>query len=223
VNRTQLLIGLVVIAVVAMAVAGYFAFFTGSGTDAAASAPDPMAITLGKDDRTLGSPKAPLTVVEYAAPSCPICAHFEMDMLPQFKQRYIDTGKIFFVFRVFPLRAVDVAAEAMARCLPEDNYFQFLDMMYRNQSKWDPDGYEIPDQHAALLEMGRIAGMNSQQVDTCIADQAAAKRIEQVGTYAQTNYGINGTPTFVVKGQLHMPFRDFDDVRSFFDPLVAKK
>jgi protein-disulfide isomerase len=175
-----------------------------------------------KLDRTLGSPKAPLTVVEYAAPTCPHCAHFDMDIFPQFKQKYVDSGKIFFVFRVYPLSAVDVAAEAMARCLPEDNYFQFLDLLYRNQSKWDPDGYSIPDVHGALVQMGKIEGMTAQQVDTCISDDAAAKRIQQVGADAQAKYGISGTPSFIAKGQLHGPFIDFRDMQSFLDPMLKK-
>jgi protein-disulfide isomerase len=221
-NRKQLLIGLVALAVVAMAVAGYFAFFSGSGTDPVPSS-GPMGITLTKDDRTLGSPKAPLTVLEYAAPTCPHCAHFDMDIFPLFKQQYIDTGKVFFIFRVFPLNAVDLAAESMARCLPEDNYFQFLDLLYRNQAKWDPDGYPVQDVHAGLLEMGRIAGMSAQQVDSCIADQAASKRIQQVGSDATTKYGINGTPSFVVNGQLHGPFEDFQELQGFINPMLSKK
>ena len=133
-NRTNVLIGLVAIAVIALGVAAYFVFTGGSTSDTTASA-GPMAIILAKDDRTQGSKSAPLTVLEYAAPTCPHCAHFDMDVFPQFKRDYIDTGKVFFIFRVFPLNAVDVAAEAMARCLPEDNYFQFLDLLYRNQSE----------------------------------------------------------------------------------------
>ncbi len=221
-NRKQLLIGLVAVAVIALGVAAYFVFFSSPASDAVPSA-GPLAITLSKEDRTLGSPKAPLTVLEYAAPTCPHCAHFDMDIFPQFKQHYVDTGKVFFIFRVFPLNAVDVAAESMARCLPEDNYFQFLDLLYRNQPKWDPDGYNIPDVHAALVQMGKVAGMTAEQVDRCIANQAEAKRVQDVGTDAQTRYGVSGTPTFVMNGQIHGPFIDFKQMQGFIDPMLSKK
>ena len=221
-NRKQLLIGLVAIAVVALGVAGYFVVFSTSTTEVVPAAGS-LGVTLAKDDRTLGSPKAPLTIVEYAAPTCPHCAHFDMDIFPLLKQQYIDTGKVFFIFRVFPLNAVDVAAESMARCLPEDNYFQFLDLLYRNQAKWDPDGYDIPDVHGALVQMGKIAGMSAQQVDSCIANQAEAKRIQDVGTQAQTKYGINSTPSFVINGQLRQGFEDFQALKDYLDPLLAKK
>jgi len=221
-NRTRILIGMMAVAVVALGVAAYFVFFTTSPTDAIPTT-SPLAVTVNRDDRTQGSPRAPLTVLEYAAPTCPHCAHFEMDFFPQFKQQYIDTGKVYFVFRVFPLNPVDVAAEAMARCLPEDNYFQFLDLLYRNQPKWDPDGYAITDVHGALVQMGKIAGMSAEKVDSCIGDQAEAKRIQDVGNYAQTKYGIDSTPTFVVNGQTHGPFVDYQELQSFIDPMLAKK
>jgi protein-disulfide isomerase len=223
-NRQQMLIGIVVAAILALGAAAYFVFRGPTTTDTPQTADNqPMAIILAKTDRTLGSPKAPLTVLEYAAPTCPHCARFDMDFFPQFKQQYIDTGKVFFIFRVFPLNAIDVAAEGMARCLPEDNYFQFLDLLYRNQPKWDPDGYQIADVHAALIDMGKIAGMSPAQADSCMSDAAAQKRIQDVGVDAQTRYNVSGTPTFIAGGQTHGPFEDFNELKSFFDPLLAKK
>jgi protein-disulfide isomerase len=219
-NRTHALIGVVVVAVLALAAAAYFVFKT-PGTDAAAASSSP-ATMLTKDDHTLGLPNAPVTVIEYAAPTCPHCAHFDMDVFPQFKKDYIDTGKVFFIFRVFPLNPVDVAAEAMARCLPKENYFSFLDLMYRNQSQWDPDGYTIPDVHGALVHMGAIAGMTSSQVDTCISDQAAQQRIQQVGTDAQTRYGVDQTPSFIINGRLTNP-TSLDQLKALLDPELAKK
>jgi len=221
-NRSQVLIGVILAAVIALGAGAYFVFRT-PPSETTTTDTGPLAILVSKDDRTLGSPKAPLKVVEYAAPTCPHCAHFDMDFFPRFKQDYIDSGKVYFVFRVFPLNAVDVAAESMARCLPEDNYFQFLDLLYRNQPKWDPDGYQIPDVHAALVDMGKIAGMSAEKVDSCIGDQAEQKRIQDVVTEATTKYGVSGTPTFIANGQIHGPFVDYQELQNFFDPMLAKK
>ena len=221
-NRKQLLLAVVGIAVIGTVIAAYFVFFGGGSSESAATG-DRSNVTLVASDRRLGSPKAPLLVVEYAAPTCPHCAHFDTDIFPQFKQNYIETGKVYYVFRVFPLSSVDVAAEAMARCLPADNYFQFIDLLFRNQSKWDPDGYQIPDVHAALVQMGRIAGMSAEQVDRCINDQAAQQRITKVGEDANKRYGINGTPSFVINGQIHGPFQNYQELKDYIDPLLAKK
>ncbi|HUO93718.1 MAG TPA: thioredoxin domain-containing protein [Rhizomicrobium sp.] len=219
-NRTYVLIGVVIVAVVALGVAAWLVFSGGSSDTTTAAGP--MAIILKSDDRTMGNKNAPLTVVEYAAPTCPHCAHFDMDIFPQFKKDYIDTGRVFFVFRVFPLNAADVAAEAIARCLPEDNYFQFLDLLYRNQPKWDPE-YQVADVRAGLVEMAKIEGFSAQQVDQCISNQAMQKRIQDVGADAQTRYGINGTPSFVAGGQVHGPFGDYQEFKTFLDGLLAKK
>ena len=106
----------------------------------------------------MGNPKAKVVLIEYAAPTCPHCAHFNETVFPQLKQKYIDTGKVYYVFRVFPLHPSDVAAEAMAVCLPKDSYFQFIDLLFRNQKDWDWE-YQVQDIHGGLVKMGRIAGM----------------------------------------------------------------
>ena len=222
-NRRQLLVGLVILAIAAVGIVSYFVFSTPSGDDTLASGGTKYNIVLSPDDRTQGNPKAPIHVVEYAAPTCPHCAYFDMHIFPILKKNYIDTGKVFYVFRVLPLSQVDVAVEAMARCLPADNYFQFIDLMYRNQPKWDPDGYQIPDVHAALVDMGRIAGMSATQVDTCIANEGAQKRATDVGQEAQTKYGINGTPTFIINGEIPAFYEPFDSFITYLDQKLAKK
>jgi len=219
-NRKQLLFGIVGIAVIGILIAAYFVFYGGSADDSAAAGG--AKVQVSASDRTLGAPKAPVTMIEYAAPQCPHCARFDMDIFPQFKRAYIDTGKIYYVFRVFPLSQVDYAVESMARCLPTDNYFQFIDLMFRNQPKWDPDGYDIPDVKAALVQMGRIAGMSADEVDRCISNQSEQQRIAQVAQEAQTKYNVSGTPTFVVNGQIHGPFEDYQELKDFVDPIVKK-
>ena len=200
-TRKQLLYGLVAAAAIALSVVVYLVYFS-SGENALPTDGSKFTINLEPTDHTLGSPSAPIQFVEYAAPTCPHCAHWNEDVFQQFKKTYVDTGKVYYIFRVFPLSSVDVAVEAMARCLPTDSYFQFIDMMFRNQEKWDPDGYQIPDVHGALVDMGRIAGMSEDQVNRCISDQAELNKIGAVGQYASKQYGINGTPSFIIDGQL---------------------
>jgi protein-disulfide isomerase len=220
-NRKQLLFAIVGIAVIGILIAAYFVFYGGSAGDSA-SAGGTSNVQVTASDRTLGSRKASVTMIEYAAPQCPHCAHFDMEQFPQFKRNYIDTGKIYYVFRVFPLSQVDYAVESMARCLPTDNYFQFIDLMFRNQPKWDPDGYDIPDVKAALVQMGRMAGMSADEVDRCISNQSEQQRIAQVAQEAQTKYNVSGTPTFVVNGQIHGPFQDYQELKDFVDPILKK-
>ncbi len=222
-NRRQLLIGLVVLAVIAVGGIAQFVVSGGPSEDQRASGATKFDFADTTADRTMGNPKAKVLVVEYAAPSCPHCAHFDETIFPLLKKNYIDTGKVYYVFRVFPLSQVDIGAESIARCLPADNYFAFIDLLFRNQSKWDPDGFEIPDVHGALVSMGVTAGMTADQVDACIGNQDEQKRITDVGLTAQTKYGVQGTPSFFVNGELAPPFESPEDVTKYFNQKLAQK
>jgi protein-disulfide isomerase len=222
VNRKQLLIGLVAIAVVAIGVIAYLVYSGNSSSDSLTSGGDKFGISLSARDRAQGSPNAPVLMVEYAAPTCPHCAAFDMEIFPLIKKKYIDTGKVYYVFRVFPLNSVDVAAEAMARCLSKENYFPFIDQLYRNQPKWDPE-YGVQDVHGGLVQMGAVAGMSSQEVDTCIANTQEQTEITKIGQEAQTKYNVNGTPSFIVNGQMRVGESTWADWQDYLDKLLAKK
>jgi protein-disulfide isomerase len=200
-NRNTILIGIIALALIGLGF-GYYVIQRPSAPDVtvatAPSGPTPIA----GDDRTLGNPRAPIVMIEYAAPMCPICANFNANEFPRLKAEYIDTGKVFYVFRVYPIGAPDFAAEALARCLPKDQYFTFIDLLYRSQDKWDPDGHEIPDVRAALIAQAGIAGMSAADAGRCIDDKAEQARITRNAQDAQTRFGVSGTPTFVVDGKV---------------------
>lgn len=221
-NCNQLVIGLAVIAIAALGVAAWFMF--GSGSDDANSLPaasEKIQVQLTATDRTMGSPKAPILMVEYAAPSCPWCARFDMTLFPQLKKNYIDTGKVFYVLRVFPRGPADIGAELIARCLPVANYFQFIDLLWRNQDKWDPEN-GVQDVHAGLVQLGSQAGLSVPKIESCLADTAAAERASQVGTDAETKYNIDSVPTFIINGQMHQNFTDWQSLQRLLDSMLAE-
>lgn len=184
-----------------------------------------MPIVVQADDRTIGDPKAPIVMLEYAAPTCPVCARFHELVMPQVKAEYIDKGKVFFIFRTFPLSPTDGAVEGIARlCLPQDKYFPFLDLMYRNQPKWDPDGYQIPDVGAAVKKMASIMGVSPDQAERCMTDGQEQARINAVSKDAVARYQLTGTPTIIVNGQkLQDSERAWPQLKARFDSLLASK
>ncbi|HEX4533041.1 MAG TPA: thioredoxin domain-containing protein [Rhizomicrobium sp.] len=209
------------VAAIALAVIGYLTLF-GSGSSSVPAGGEKAGVKVQADDMTMGNPNAPIMMLEYAAPTCPHCARFTTDIFPALKQKYIDTGKVYYVFRVFPLSSVDLAAEALARCMPKGNYFQFLELLFRNQDKWDPE-YGVKDVHAALVTMGRIAGMAAPQVDACMSNQEALNRASKVGSDATASYGINGTPSFIVNGQLQVGESTLAAWQTLLDSKLPKK
>ena len=154
-------------------------------------------------EMTLGPDTAKVTVIEYASPTCPVCANFMINFYPKLKSDYIDTGKIFYVYRVFLRGPDDAVAEKLARCMPKDKYLSFHDMLFRNQSKWDYEfGIPSPDGvHAALVQLAGEAGMSAAEADRCIASTKDEDAISKVGEDGVAQYQVNATPTFVVNGQ----------------------
>ena len=225
-SRNQMIIASVAAVALAIGAILYFFVFSSSSDDNVMVANGQnLGIMVRQDDRTLGNPKAKVTFLEYAAPTCPHCAHFSVNVMPLVKTNYIDTGKVFYIFRTYPLSATDGAVEAIARCLPADKYFPFIDLMFRNQSKWDPDGYQIPDVHAAIIQMARIAGLSAEKVDQCISDKDEQSRINAVALDGERKYSIDHTPTFVVNGEVVEPPLGGDTwltLKAKFDSLLSK-
>ncbi len=219
-TRTTILAALVGLALLALGI-GVYVVLNPSDTP---PSPPPTTSAITPYDRTLGDPKAPVTLIEYAAPMCPICANFNAREFPQLKAQYIDTGKVFYVFRVFPIGPPDYPVEGIARCLPKEQYFPFIDMMYRSQESWDPDGHDIPDVRAAILARARIAGLGTEQATRCMDDRQTQARITQNQQDAATRYGVTGTPTFVVGDQVvYTGEYPWDQLQAMLDARLAKQ
>jgi len=220
-SRTQIVIAAV--ALIAILGAGYY-FLSGSSDDLSGDGTgSPQTVTANAQDHTLGDPKAPIVLLEYAAPSCPICAHLNAVEMPLIKKNYIDTGKIFYIFRVFVLRPADGAAEAIAHCLPADRYFPFIDMLFRRQKEWDPE-FGIQDIHGPLVRMAASEGLSEEKTDQCIADQAEQDHINAVAEDAVTRFDIDGTPTLVINGQaLDAGDPGWPALQQRFDALLANR
>ena len=200
-SRKTWIILSVVVALAACGGAWYF-FFSDDGLQSVSTAP-----TAGYDplptDHTMGDAKAKVVVIEYASPTCPVCANFMLTLFPKLKSNYIDTGKVFYVYRTFLRGPDDGSAEKLARCLPKDKYMAFTDSLFRNQAKWDYEfGIPSPDGvHAALVQLAGEAGMGAAAADRCIAATTDEDAISKVGEDGVAKYQVNATPTFVVNGQ----------------------
>jgi protein-disulfide isomerase len=221
-SRKTLLIVLGLVALIAAGGIGYY-FTSGSGEAAVTNG---QGFAIVPSDRVLGNRNSKVVLIEYAAPSCPVCANFNAQSFPRLKAQYIDTGKIFYVFRVFPLRPDDGSAEKIARCLPEDKYFTFIDLLFKNQPKWDVEyGVQSPEGvHDGLVLLGRIAGMSREQVDQCMDNKAEDDRINKVSSEGESRYSITGTPTFILNGtSIGSGNIPFDTLSKLLDTELAKQ
>ena len=213
----------IILGVVVLLIAGGGAWYVLGVSDDSAQAASQTGDPITAHDMTMGNPKAKVIFIEYAAPMCPHCAHFNNDILPEIKKAYIDTGKVFYVFRVFPIGAPDGVAEKLARCLPRAKYFPFMDQLFKSQQQWDPE-YGVQDVRGALLQQARIAGMNEAQFNACTTDTREEATINQVASDGQAKYNITGTPTIVVNGVNSSPgvVPTLDQMRGFLDAALSK-
>ena len=148
-------------------------------------------------DMALGPADAKVTIVEYAAPTCPHCAAFNKDVFPKIKSEFIDTGKVRYVFREFPLNIKDLACAMLSRRIAGDNsakYFAVVDIMFRQQDQL------VEKTSDTLRLIGRQAGLNAQAVEDCLKDQAMQDKISEGQKFAEDVLKVEGTPTFFING-----------------------
>jgi protein-disulfide isomerase len=175
----------------------------------------PMEVTA--QDKVLGSADAQVTIIEYASLTCPHCAHFHTETLPQLKTDWIDTGKAKLVYRDFPLDGAALAAAVIAHCAPADRYFPMLNLFFERQSEW-----AVEDQwRERLTQLAGIAGMDKAAVDACLADESRKNEIVKRAEEGQSKYAIDSTPSFVVNGRKvsgALPLQDFVKVLQEVQP-----
>jgi protein-disulfide isomerase len=165
--------------------------------DTSLSAADTASLlAVGKDDRILGNPDAPISIVEYASLTCPHCAHFTDEVLPEIKKKWIDTGKAKLVLRDFPLDGEALRAAMIARCAPPDRFYAFVDTFFQDQANWAT----APDVPAALTRLAALGGMSKEAVEKCLKDTALENKILDGRLTASKQLDVNATPTFFING-----------------------
>ncbi|MGQ3675890.1 DsbA family protein [Xanthobacter sp. TB0139] len=145
----------------------------------------------------LGNPEAPVTVVEYASLTCSHCADFHNEVLPKLKAKYIDTGKVYFIFREMPFDPVATAGFMLARCMPEDKYLPTVSALFETQRSWAFSN----DPAAGLRAVAKQAGMNDAAFEKCLTDNELAAKVQAGSAYASKELEVRGTPTFFVNGK----------------------
>ncbi len=153
--------------------------------------PGPLPdLVQGKDD-------APVTIVEYASMTCPHCAAFHKATYPELKSKYIDTGKVRFIFREFPLDEIAVAASMIARCAGGDKTMAMIDVLFNSQNTW-----AIREPIPPLMQIAKQAGFTQKSFEECLADQKLYTNIVAVRERASKEYKVESTPTLFINGKV---------------------
>ena len=167
-------------------------------------------------ERSLGDPNAPVTVIEYASMTCSHCAHFHETTFAPFKEKYVDTGKVHFIFREFPLDPLATSAFMLARCLPEDRYFAAVDVLFRQQANWA----FAANPADALLAIARQIGFTEESFKACLTNQQILDGVNAVKERAASEFAVNSTPTFFINGTKRPGALTLEDLDQEIQPLL---
>jgi protein-disulfide isomerase len=169
-------------------------------------------------DMALGPADAKVTITEYASMTCPHCAAFNDQVFPKIKAEFIDTGKVRYVFREFPLDIKAAAGSMLSRCIANgdaNKYFAVTDLLFKSQSDW-----VMKNTTESLTRIGKQAGLSQQQVEDCLKDQALLDKIAADQKYASDVLKVDSTPTFFVNGERIKGETSIEEFEKKINPLL---
>ena len=204
-----------IFAAVAVAVLLFVGGGVGFGVWRAYSAPADLMQPGPLGDEALGDANAPNVIIEYASMTCPHCARFTNDVFPLLKQRDIDTGKVRFIFREFPLDPVAGGAASLARCAGKDKFFPTIGLLFRTQQTWAVDNPNEP-----LLTTVRQFGFTEESFKACLADQKVLDGIIWVRDRAAKDFKVEATPTFFINGEMKVGELSIDEIEALLKPAA---
>ena len=156
----------------------------------------PLDLDSALAPRIIGEADAPIHVAEYFSLSCGFCADFHINTYPKIKENWIDSGKLRFEYRDFPLTRLAVYAHALARAVPEAGYETILDILFQQQNAWINAAQPL----VALQNIGRGMGINNQEFTDMVGNRAYLEGIIMRAQQGVDRYAINSTPSFVING-----------------------
>jgi protein-disulfide isomerase len=209
-----LLVGASVVALV-VAVGGIEALTAAQPAAAQSATAAELLVPPPLGDRVLGKDDAPVTIVEYASMTCPHCAHFHETTYPELKKRYIDTGKVRFIFREFPLDPLAAGASMLARCADKEKFFPLIETLFHMQRTWAVEK-PIPP----LMAIAKQAGFSEQSFNACLSDQKMLDAMQAEQKRATDKFKVNSTPTLFINGKMQKGGISIDDLAKVIDPLL---
>ena len=168
-------------------------------------------------DVALGPADAKVTIIEYASLTCSHCAAFHKDTWPELKKRYVDTGKVRFILREFPLDPLATAGFMLARCDGNEKYYPVTDLLFDRQSAWAFTQKPLD----ALQQMMRQAGFSQEKFEGCLKDKKLYDAVVDVRKRAEEKFKVNSTPTFFINGERKTGSMSIDELEKILKPMLG--
>lgn len=219
-DNRYLVAGGVGAAVVAVVAAAFFFLMPKEATIEASANPEvEKALALKETDIGMGDPNAPIKLIEYASTGCGHCAAFAIETMPKIKAEWIDKGQVYYVLRDYPLDNVAAGASMIARCLPREGFYPFMEVLFRSQPEWHKQEGAID----ALITLARRAGLSRAQVESCLKDEKVLKQIQDSLDEAKKVLAVNSTPTMFINGEVVQGAAAYADFEAKFKAALEKQ
>jgi protein-disulfide isomerase len=167
-------------------------------------------------DHTLGNPDAPIVMIEYASLTCGHCRNFHENTLPDLKANYIDTGKVYFIYRNFPIDPRALGAAMLASCVQKERYFNVLDALFERQREWATSSQPLD----VLFTIISQAGLTREEFDACLSNQELQQKIQAEASRAREQFGVSSTPTLFINGRKIEGHRSPEEMDAILSPLM---
>ena len=197
--------------------AATLAFAGFSQVSAQTVTPEELAVPSLLGDVELGNKDAKVTIIEYASMTCSHCATFHEKTFPVLKSKWIDTGKVRFILREFPLDPLATAGFMLARCAGNDKYYPVVDLLFSQQKNWAFSNKPVE----ALLSLVKQAGFSQESFEACLKNQQIYDAVNAVRDRAAQKLGVNSTPTFFINGQVQRGALSVEELDKILTPLVG--
>lgn len=163
-------------------------------------------------EREYGNPKAPVTIIEYASLTCPHCRNYHKNVFPKVKRQYIDTGKVRYIIREFPIGRSAGNAAIATRCVPKKKYLALTEAYLSHQPQWVSQDVRLD----AIYLVAKSSGLSRAEFDKCLANQSIIGGINEVKQRGR-KYGVIGTPTLFINGQKAQGAVSFEEIKAMIE------
>lgn len=169
-------------------------------------------------EMSIGRADAPVTIIKYASLTCPYCRKFQLETFPVLRREYIDTGKVRFIIREFPIGFQSGAATIALRCAAPSQYFSLYERFLRHQAQWVSQ--EV--RHDPIFKIAKQAGLSRAEFDACYKDEALIANLKRIKDRGR-KLGVIGTPNFFVNGKLYKRVLTMKDIHGFVSEAMANR
>lgn len=177
----------------------------------------PIISLASSEEISFGSAQAPVTLIEYGSLTCDYCIAFHREVLPRVKEHFIEDGTVRFVYRHFPTSEAAVQGAVAAQCAGDQSY-EVLDALYSSVASW----YKAKNRDAVFAERAASLGLNTEVFLSCLSDTKHLDEVVAQQQAARKEYGVTGTPTFVINGNVVRGKKSFAEIKRLINNAINK-